>query len=215
MKKILYSSIASMATLYGCAQSPVIDRFGGSTIGKVENAYYKDVNGLLNQYVGTWIYSNGNTTLKIIFIKKPMTYVSSFKNYYEDYLVGEFQYIENGVEKVNTLPNLSASYSDIMDYNLFSVAMMKKDSYPLCPECGEDERRLLMFFNEPSRRNIWNGISNNFVIRKFIQNGQEKLKVQFVYTGNGLETLNSPDGQFTNINSFNVPYGEYILTKQP
>ncbi|MBN9285192.1 MULTISPECIES: DUF6705 family protein [unclassified Flavobacterium] len=215
MKKYLYSSIAGMITFYGCAQSPVIDRFGSESLGMVENAYYKDVNGFLNQYVGTWIYSNGNKMFKVVFAKKPMMYVSSFKNYYEDYLAGEFQYIENGVEKVNTLANLSNSYSNIRDYNLYSVAMMKKDSYPLCPECGENEKRLLMFFNEPSRRNIWNGIGNNFVIRKFVENGQEKLKVQFVYTGHGLETLNTMDGPSTNINSFSVPYGEYILVKQP
>lgn len=215
MKKILCSSIASMATFYGCAQNPVIDRFGGTSVGRVENAYYKDVNGLLNQYIGTWIYSTGNKTFKVVFVKKPMVYVSSFKNYYEDYLVGEFQYIENGVEKVNTLSNLGNSYSNIRDYNLYSVATIKKSTYPLCPECAENEMRLLMRFNEPSRRNIWSGISNNFVIRRFIENGQEKLKVQFVYTGNGLETLNSFDGESTDINTFNVPYGEYILTKQP
>lgn len=215
MKKYLYILLLSTIGFYGYAQSPVIDRFGAESLGMVENAYYKDINGFFNQYLGTWIYSTGNKTFKVVFVKKPMVYRTSFKNYYEDYLVGEFQYIENGVEKVNTLSNLGNSYSNIRDYNLYSVGTIKKNTYPLCPECTENEMRLLMRFNEPSRRNIWSGISNNFVIRRFVENGQEKLKVQFVYTGSGLETLNSIDGASTDINSFNVPYGEYILTKQP
>lgn len=34
------------------------------------NYYFKDIDNVLNPYVGTWVYTNGNTTLKINFIKK-------------------------------------------------------------------------------------------------------------------------------------------------
>lgn len=198
------------------AQTFIVNRYGTQEYGKITNAYYKDVNGFNNQYFGTWVYTNGNTMLKITFIPKSNFYVTTdIRNYYADFLIGEFQYIENGIEKVNTLSNINQEYTNIFDYNIVSVTRIYKSAYPLCPECGEDERRLLMFFNEPSRRNIWNGISNSFVVRKFIENGQEKLKVQFVYTGNGLEVLGNMDGEPANISTFSLPYGEYILTKQP
>ncbi|MBN9283291.1 MULTISPECIES: DUF6705 family protein [unclassified Flavobacterium] len=214
MKVSIYSLIFVCTIFNIYPQTPIIDMYGNEKFGGTEGAYYKDVNGFNDQYVGTWLYSNDGNSFKITFVKKLMFYnVTGPKNYYEDYLIGEYQYIENGVEKVNTLSNLNNSFTDITDYNLYSQARIFKSTYPLCPECGEDERRLLLNFNEPSRRNIWNGISNKFVIRTF--DGQTKLKVQFVYTGNGLEILNSFDGPPANVNSFSVPYGEYVLIKQP
>ena len=213
MKVSIYSLIFVCTIFNIYPQTPIIDMYGNEKFGGIEGAYYKDINGFNDQYVGTWLYSNGNTKLRIVFIKKSMFYTESrLKNYYTDYLIGEIQYIENDIEKVNTLSNLNNNYSNIRDHSLYSLTRIFKTTYPLCPECGEDERRLLLNFNEPSRSNIWNGISNKFVIRTF--DGQTKLKVQFVYTGNGLEILNSFDGPPANVNSFSVPYGEYIFVKQ-
>ncbi len=196
-------------------QSPVIDIYGAEDYGKVNGAYYKDVTAFQNQYIGTWVYSNGGKILKITFVPKNSFHVTNdVKDYYADFVIGEFQYIENGNEKANTLSNLGQAYTNIDDYSIVSMSRKHKTSYPLCDECGDNEYRLSMRFNEPSRRNIWGGISNKFVIRRYVQNGQVKLKVQFVYTGNGLERLDSMDGPPANINTFSVPYGEYILTKQ-
>ena len=206
--------LLSSINLY--AQFPVIDKYGDGDYGKIANAYYKDVTGFHNQFVGTWIYVNGDTKLTVTFIPKNMYLVTTdVKNYFSDFLIGEYQYIENGVEKVNTLSKLDQTYNNRYDYDIVSISRRHKDTYPKCNECGENDYRLSMKFNEPSRRIIWGGISNNFVIRKFVENGQEKLKVQFVYTGNGLETLNNMDGEPANISTFSLPYGEYILTKQP
>ena len=216
MKKISFL-IFSLASLNLFAQTPVIDKYGESDFGKITGAYYKDLMGFHNQFVGTWLYTSGSTTFKIYFIPKVMQFISipsTGRNYYTDYLIGEFQYVVNGIEIVNTLSNLNQNQSDIYDYNIVSVAKKSKYSYPRCIECSEDEMRLSMRFNEPSRRNIWGGISNQFVIRRFVQNGQEKLKVQFVYTGNGLEVLDNMDGSPADLSTFSLPYGEYILTKQ-
>ncbi|WP_286915986.1 DUF6705 family protein [Flavobacterium sp. UBA4197] len=216
MKAYIYSLILGFIVFNTYSQTPIINRYGVEKYGRIEGAYYKDINGFHNQYIGTWVYNNGNTTFKVVFKPKDSFHVTTdVRNYYADFLIGEFQYIDNGIEKVNTFSNINQTYSNIFDYNIVSVTRIYKSTYPLCPECEEDERRLLLFFNEPSRRNIWGGISNNFVIRRFVENGQEKLKVQFVYTGNGLESLNTMDGPPANINSFSVLYGEYILIKQP
>ena len=214
--KIFSFLILILSSLNLYAQFPVIDKYGESRYGKIAGAYYKDVTGFHNQFVGTWKYTNGSTTLKITFIPKNIFYVSNdSKSFYTDYLIGELQYIENGIEKINTLSNLNQNYTDIYNYNIVSVSKRHKTTYPICVECNENDFRLSMTFNEPTRRNIWGGISNDFVLRRFVENGQEKLKVQFVYTGNGLETLDNMDGEPANISTFSLPYGEYILTKQP
>lgn len=89
----------------GCkAQNPVIDlsdRDGERNVG----AYYKDMNFVLNPFVGTWLYTNGNDTLKIVFKKIVQNYNTK---YYEDFLIGEYQYIKNGEELYNTLSDINS-----------------------------------------------------------------------------------------------------------
>jgi hypothetical protein len=215
MKKIY--PVLLFLSFIGCkAQSPIIDRFGIEDYGIVQNAYYKDLNNFFTPYVGTWIYTNGNTTLKITLRKRLLFHVTNdIKTYYTDYLIGEYQYIENGVEKVNTLYDININYPDIYSYNLYSISPVGKNNYPKCQECAENEKRLVMHLNEPSRRHIWGGIDNNFILRHFVENGIEKLKIWFVYTGNGIQTINSMDGELTDLSTFSLPYGEYTLIKQP
>lgn len=195
------------------AQTPVIDTYGPDNYGTVENAYYKDVQNFQDQYVGTWLYTNGTTSLKVVLVKKTMFYkTTSVKKYYADYLVGEYQYIENGVEKVNTLSNLEVNHTNIFNYNLVSITRIWKSAYPKCLDCAADERRLLMFLDEPSRRNIAGGISNEFILRRVVENNVIKLKVQFVYTGRG--PFFTIGGAPVNVSGFTVPFGDYTLIKQ-
>ena len=212
MKKTIIALI--IFSFLSCkAQTPIIDVYGPEDYGRVENAYYKDVQNFHDQYVGTWLYTNGTTSLKVVLIKKQMFRVFGIvKNFYEDILIGEYQYIENGVEKVNTLNNLSNNNKEISDYNLYSITQTKRGTNPKCPECGADEKRLMMNLNEPSRRYIENGISNEFDLRKLIENGVEKLKVQFVYTGMGGNY--SITGEKVSITNYSLPYGDYTLIKQ-
>ena len=148
------------------AQTPIIDTYGPQGYPDVNGAYYKDVNGFQNQYVGTWLYTNGTNSLKITFQKRDFKYIQSNINYYDDFLDGEYQYIENGIEKVNTLNNLNIDYgNDIYKYNLYSVSKIKYARND-CPECGVNEHRLSMNFNEPSRYNI-EDLYNEFRIRAF------------------------------------------------
>jgi hypothetical protein len=142
-----------------------------------------------------------------------MVYTSShFANFYNDVLIGEYQYIENGLEKVNTLANINQEYSDDSDYNLYGFSLRWKNTYPKCNECDANEKRLVMAINEPSRRHL-SGLSNNFTLRRYFVNGVEKLKIWFPLVGNGLVTDDNTE-ELSDVNSFSLPYGEYILTKQ-
>jgi hypothetical protein len=208
MKKIIILLLLSVS-YYSC-KAQILPRFNNLDFGKTNNAYYKDINNELNPFVGTWMYSTPNDTLKVVFIKKE--YFDK-ETYYADYLVGEFQYVKDGVEKANTLSNLNINHNKIYDYNMFSVTFLKKNSFPKCDVCSLTDKRLSMEFDEPANDDYM--LSANFVIRHVVENGVEKLKVQFVMTagaGGYVKDLNSNATSTSTVHS--IPYGEYTLIKQ-
>jgi hypothetical protein len=213
MKKKLFSVIIAIITLSCKAQSPVLDLYE-SNYGSIQNAYYKDLNNLHSQYLGTWLYTNGNTSLKVIFQKRDQIYNN---RYYTDYLVGEYQYIENGVEKVNTLNNINTNYGSDIEYvrkhNILSLSWIKYASTrPKCIECPVNEGRLEMSIDEPALREI-KGLSNSFVLRRFFDNGVEKLKVWFVSDIKQGLVFDANDNP-VDVSRFSLPFGTYVLAKQ-
>ena len=85
------------------------------------NAYRKDIYNFQNQFVGTWVYQNGQEYLEVRFIKKEMFWRPAPTQFYEDVLVGEYKYIDsNGIEKVNSLSNLNVNHENLFNYNLYS-----------------------------------------------------------------------------------------------
>jgi hypothetical protein len=213
MKKIVY---LTSLLLFTFCKAQTIDLYGDQTYGTVNNAYYKDVNGFLNQYVGTWLYTNGNTSLKITFQKKEHKYMQGNISYYEDMLVGEYKYIENGIEKVNTLNQINIDYGassiDMRNHHLIEKGCLyHANNRPRCNDCSPNEKRLEMGLSDPNYSNI-NGLANTFVIRKFVENGIIKLKIWF-YSEIQVQPEDENGNPF-NFTSFSLPFGEYTLIKQ-
>ena len=105
--KNLFIKTALIISFISCkAQTPVFDitDYSNRSTSEVPNRYIKDISNLLDPFVGTYIYNDGTKILKIVLQKKTM---SLRYNYYEDLIIGEYQYIEDGVEKSNTLYKLS------------------------------------------------------------------------------------------------------------
>jgi hypothetical protein len=216
MKKIIY--LSSLLLFSFCkAQTPIVDLYGDNKYPKINNAYYKDVTGFLDQYVGTWLYTNGDTSLKIVFQKKEMKFFPlPPTTYYEDMLVGEYQYIENGVEKVNTLDQIDTDFGpDIKDmwynHHLYVIgALYYPTIRPICSECFSNEKRLAMALTDPNYSHLRN-LGNEFVIRKFVENGVTKLKVWFY--GTMQSQAIDVNGNLVNFTNYTLPFGTYILTK--
>src|SRR5690606_22916851 len=109
--KQLIITIAFTLILLNCkAQNPIVslEDWDGT---EQQNTYYKDVNNVLNDFEGTWLYTNGNTSLKIVLVKNTMFFNG---DYYEDIIIGGYQYIVDGTEEINTLVdanNLNLGYS--------------------------------------------------------------------------------------------------------
>jgi hypothetical protein len=199
--KTLRIFIITILTMHCKAQTPIID-ISQSELGLPDGYYVKDINNILNQFEGTYIYSNGNTTLKLVLEKK----IQQFNGkYYEDLIIGEYQYIENGIEKVNTLSQLNTIYNNQRKHNINGNFTVNKDyrKFP-CPQCGINEKRLSAKIRDES--------TNRFAdinMRRTTENGQQIMKIKIF---NILGVSYSESGQTPP--SFSLPQGEFTLIKQ-
>lgn len=183
------------------AQSPVvpIDTYRqDTTLG----AYFKDLNNELNPFVGTWKYTNGNTFFTITIAKEEMIYNGK---YYEDLLVGEYRYVENGVEKVNTLPLLSSPLITGGDHSISGRKVINPDYYnPPCNECAPNERRVKLYMNDPDRDYL---PLDSITLRYLPNESPEKISIIIKGESGGSIPVGVPDEP-------RFPYGEFVLIKQ-
>jgi len=172
MKKIILIITIGLI-FYNCkAQSPILNMEDDNvTKSKApDNSYYKDVNNTLNNFEGTWLYTNGNTFLKIVLVKSTQYFNGDF---YEDLLIGGYQYIENGVEKINTL-------SDANDPSIGRDASIKGNNvYKSCKylpvdDCVDGEKNLHLSINDVAS----DGHIGTLRLFKRTINGQEAIKAK-------------------------------------
>ena len=169
MKHIISIAILIFSFLSCKAQSPIIsiDSLG---MHNTQNAYYKDLNNDLNLFEGTWLYTNGNNSLKIILVKKTMQHRYN-GGYYEDLIIGGYQYIKNGIEKINTL-------SDLKNPNINYHASIRGNNihddcfYMPVDDCTDGEKRLDLVIFDP----VTNKHNGDLILHKRTVNGQEALK---------------------------------------
>lgn len=217
MKKINLLLLSILFTISCKAQ--ILDAYDSNIItGDVNGAYYKDLNNFRDQFVGTWKYTQGNTSLTIMIQKRDnLINFDGLNTYNEDVLVGEYRYVENGVEKINTLNYINTNYGNYYDdnsqHNLFGWMLLRRStSYPRCNECEPNERRIEFSYSEPNYDGM--GVANgHVVVRKFIENGIDKIKIWF-YTSNQIEFIDGDGNPVGNPAPFKIPFGEYILIKQ-
>lgn len=180
-----------------------------STIVNIENkhsteegVYNKDVNNLLNAFEGDYIYSNGSTSLKIILKKKVMQFNGK---YYEDLIIGEYEYKVGGITQISTLTNIDIVYPNqlVTGHGIAGNSLLKKTSRPICSECATNEKRLRLGFRDPTTT-----VYGNILIQKIVHLGQPAIKVIIYAEGvTYLVGTTPPEGM-------KVPLGEYILIKQ-
>ena len=184
------------------AQSPVLD-ISDSGTGLPNGYYLRDNNNLLNTFEGTYQYTNSNTILKIVLVKKIQQYNQEF---YEDLIIGEYQYIENGIEKINTLNEINNVYIEQRFHKIDSNFLVNNNFklFP-CLDCFSNEKRLYASIFDPSTNSY-----ADIVIRKTILNSQQIIKINIINFKKGLIIVN---GLATEPN-FSLPLEEYILIKQ-
>ncbi|RKE99025.1 DUF6705 family protein [Ichthyenterobacterium magnum] len=198
-KHLTHIIIALLLTLSCKAQSPIvgIDASRNSTpIG----AYYKDLNNEFNKFVGTWVYTNGNDSLIIKLEKREQVAVRSN---YRDMLSGEYKYVENGIEIINTIP-LPSEISFAGNKNIGGGYIITGQNYD-CTGCLDNERRIKLYISDPQRDYL-----SVYLILRYIVNetNPEKMTATIISTHGGvIPNADSPT-------SLRVPYGEYLMIKQ-
>jgi len=182
------------------SQSQIIDILDDDG-SHISNAYYKDINNLLDPYTGTWIYSSGNRYIKMVLTKKIKFYDGKS---YEDDIIGGVEYKENGVTKVNTLSYINnTSFVNTIQYPISGRLLFDKDFYPKCPECPANELRLQLTYKEPGKAG-----SGRLVLRRISINGQEALKIE-----HRSGTIMYKDGEPLP-EAYILPDGNFVFVKQ-
>jgi len=189
-------------SLYNCQAQQTVSLDDGDPY-LPEGTYYKDINNDLDKFTGTWKFEQGNTVLIIILEKKDHVLNTTF-NQYEDLIVGEYKYAENGQEVLNYLSRLQDN-NIIGDYNYISGNIILHSSdIPKCDECSPFERRIMVSFTDPEREYI----PSNIVLRHQTINGVEQLTAVLGGSSSYAVTEENLPSQPR------VPYGTYVLIKQ-
>ncbi|HET8839139.1 MAG TPA: DUF6705 family protein [Flavobacteriaceae bacterium] len=213
MKKIIFIFFV-LATFFSCkAQTPIIP-LTTNEYGDVENAYYKDLGGDLENLVGTWLYVNGNEMFKIIIEKKEEELINldivSNISYYEDILYGEYRYVdETGTELVNSLTNINDPNLETTDHLIWGNDILTSPfNPPKCETCLPNERRVQLFFEDPQRSYLGGEATLRIIPDPFDQYTDERMEL--VLNGEpGIKIV--PQGQPL---ENRIPYKTYILIKQ-
>ena len=171
MKHIII--ITAILSFLSCkAQSPIIPLSDFDT-ELVNNSYWKDVDNDMNHFEGIWTYQNGNNEFTIALRKIEQYFDGSW---YEDLLIGDFKYVENGIVIANYLPRLTNPSVNNAQHYITGNFIVNKNQVPRCDECDASDRRFKLSFTDPERRYI----KCQIVLRHFFEDGIEKIKCGFI-----------------------------------
>ncbi|MGV3695586.1 DUF6705 family protein [Flavobacterium sp.] len=196
MKNIIIIIIASFVSLSCKSQTINIKDWDGTPSN---GAYYKDIDNELNQFEGTYRYINGNDELTMVFKKHVNFYAPPYS---EDLLTGEIKYKKDGVVLFDNLSKINDNLENKYLHDICGNSLISNTTRPECDDCQLNQfRARLIFF----------GISNNNVggsvyLQKFMESGQEKIKVLFLY-----RSQSYMEGQ--DVPTPLIPWGYYTLTK--
>jgi hypothetical protein len=171
------------------AQTPIINLMDIEP--NTPDYYRKDINNVLNQFEGTYVLNDGTNYLKIVFQKKIMQHIGDT---YQDILIGEYQYKENGVEKINTLHKLNEVLPNAYHYSINGNSFLTYHPSSFS-DYTTDDFRLDIGMSVPG------GQFANLDVRKCVVNGQEAIQIfkrtkYYVKRGEPVPPIIVPNGFF-------------------
>lgn len=164
----------------------------------INNAYFKDINGLLNKYVGTWEYNQNGHYFKIKFVKQTNYQEVPLDSPYKikrksDRIYGLFEYKLNGVSIYNTIltQNKSYIYSDSGSFFMGNFLLFYDE--PSTSPCGR-----------PLMGRVTLGYSNTVGVETLTWSREDR------YSGTFCQEV----GQTEDSTPFKIP-ANMVLTKVP
>jgi len=201
MKKIIL--IITIISICSCKAQTIVPYYSEENIFvKNSGDYYKDVDNDFNPFIGTWKWEDGGNSLTLILKKEENIFIESV-GYFKDLLVGEYQYIEGGVELVNTLSNISNPTIIGRQHIISGMLIMSKYNRPTCEDCAESERRIKLNIKHPDSEYIY----DDLILRYVNDIGGERIEAILFDGGSNVSNY---DGEPINID---VPFGNYSLIK--
>ena len=196
MKNILILLLLS-STLIQAQEINLEDKDGT----RITGAYYKDINNHLNQFEGTYKYTQGNTELTMVF-KKIVEYNNGV--YRQDLLIGEVKFVKDGLILFNNLSKINTVYPNQFSHDIVGNTIIKPTSRPVCVGCTANQKRArLIFFGND------NNMGGSIILQKLTESNQpEKLKINIMYR-NSIWLPGEPEPLDALIKN-----GEYVLIKQ-
>lgn len=195
---------------HGIAQTPITKSLEVDNIEANSGYYYKDLNQVLSQFEGTWKYTSGNVELivKLKVLEEKYLFIPDINfNYYTDILVGEYQYKVGNQIIVSTLDTFDDDEPFDTAQHLFGDIILKSSVF--CLECGPNEKLVILNYLDPYI-SMPGAESEVRIIRRDIGNIQ-RILFNFRQTSSVMEVL----GQAPPPTAYSVPFGEYMLIKQP
>ena len=178
MKNLLLSISLFIFSTNSIAQYTNIFPIEGRDWKRIAWAYYKDTNNVFNDYEGTWLYNGGGITYRIKL--KKLTY-SLLGSYHQDVLVGEYQFINNGVELVNTLSNINNTSNNQSDYKMWGSMIYTTPFWLNCTDCAPNEKRVHLGFGDLN--SAITKLTASMTLKKTTVGGQEAIKAYIGYPG--------------------------------
>ena len=196
MKNILILLLLS-STLIQAQEINLEDKDGT----RITGAYYKDINNHLNQFEGTYKYTQGNTELTMVF-KKIVKYNNGI--YFEDLLIGEVKFVKDGLILFNNLSKINTVYPNQFSHDIVGNTIIKPTSRPVCVGCTANQKRArLIFFGND------NNMGGSIILQKITEANQpDKLKINIMYS-RSIRLAGEPEPLDALIKN-----GEYVLIKQ-
>ena len=159
--------------------------------------YLKDVNNEFEKFEGEWQYLGVDMSMTLK-LKKEEHYQPYPDTKFMDLLVGEYQYIENGVEKVNTLADFNSPQVSGYEHNLSGRGYTR--FLPGYCEDNSTPQEIKISLNITKPTNDDNVIEGKLILRYINDNGIEKLEVCiFDYSTTAYEVtdrIDMPDGYY-------------------
>jgi len=217
MKNIIILTVVLLSSLINAQTYTTVDNFNyPNNIRFGEPGYYfKDTQGFFNSYKsGTWVYTNGNTTIQLRFDVK--AFIKNNNKYKADALIGGIRIVKNGIEVLNSLNDIQQVKSS--ETNYFIYDLIRLENTPDCYNCTLPNQRLQMKYKEPNNDN--DAFNTMFFDMHIYYNAQNQPILRVVFTQAALQG-NDPnyyDPMFSNAptkTTLLLPFGTYDFVKVP
>jgi hypothetical protein len=181
------------AQIYNHLSTEGIEEPGSSEYG----VYYKDVNNVFDDFTGTYEYSGNDFYFKIILIRKNHSNMSNY--YWEDIIVGGYQYTKNGVDINYLNVNPDAIVNGKNGSKIWLSSIRTPDSN-FCDDCPSGKSLVGAIF-DPIRHK-----SGTLHMARKTQNGETGLQIWILLSASVKEAWESDE-------PIQLPTGIFFMKK--